>query len=48
MQISFFANLSFEEFSKCCKLASVMILGPKDILLNSGETPYNMYIVAEG
>jgi hypothetical protein len=25
-----------------------MLLGPGDILLKSGDTPYNMYIVVEG
>lgn len=48
MKIAFFANLSFEEFSKCCKTAQMITLGPNDILLKSGETPYHLYIVAEG
>jgi hypothetical protein len=45
LEIPFFANLSFQEFQKVYKAAYMMLLGPGDILLKNGDTPYNMYIV---
>lgn len=44
----FFSSLSFDQFNRCCKVATISILGPGDILLKQGDTPYNMYIVIEG
>ena len=46
--IPFFANLSFTEFEKCFKAAYIKVLGPGDVLLETGATPYHLYIVAEG
>lgn len=41
----FFANLTFPEYSKICKSATLLKLGPGDVLLKTGQVPYNMYIV---
>lgn len=48
LSIGFFANLSFEEFHKIYKAATTMTMGPGDVLIKTGQTPYHMYIVIEG
>ena len=48
MAVPFFANLDFPEFEKCYRSATIMVLGPGDVLLQEGATPYHLYVVAEG
>lgn len=48
LNVPFFANLTFPEFEKVSKAATLVKLGPGDTLLRTGQVPYNMYIIVEG
>lgn len=48
LKIAFFNRLSFEEFSRVCQKAELQVLGPGEVLVREGATPYHMHVVTEG